>query len=259
MAYHSIHGMALGLALFGAVATAGAQTASTTAQGTSASSLKQAHTLDVTSRLGFIDVSLKAEDARLSEVAADLAKRLAASVTVGPSIRQQAITVNIPQSALEPALAALAPRVFVDYEIRQEGGVVPRTIYLLGADDPAPSMSTQPRGQSQGLMITGHTEETSSSAEEDPLQVSGDRRGLMIVSRKQPLSLVAMAVADVLGVQVEMNYEAADPVDIEVKYFAPIEDVIPRLSPNIRLHLRSDVTNQQRIPLKLVLERSAAK
>lgn len=234
---------------------AGAQPAP--GQGAAATQAQQKYTLNVTSKDGFVDVALKAEAARVSDIATDLSKRLGARLTLGPGLRQETITVNIPQSALEPALARLAPRVFVDYEVRQDGGPVPREIYLLGPDDAAPSMSTATRGTSHGVLISGHTEETPASPEQDPLKVSGDKQGLMITARKQPLSLVAMALADTLGVPLELKYEAAEPVEIDVAYYAPPEDVIPRLSPNIRLHVRVDVISQQRSPLKLVLERAS--
>lgn len=247
------------IAVHGVAASAGVQLPAAAPQAASAPRTQQSYTLDVTSKLGFIDVALKAEGASLSDIAADLSKRLGARVIVGPGIRQEKISVTLPQSALEPALAALAPRVFVDYEIRQDAGAAPREIYLLGHDDAAPAMDSGARGPSQGVMIMGNTEETLSAPAEDPLKVAGDKQGLMITAKKQPLSLVAMAIADALGVPLELKYEAAEQVDIDVKYYAPLEDLIPRLSPNVRLFVRVDVIGQQRSPLRIVVERPAAK
>lgn len=247
------------ITIHGVAASASAQVPAAPPQTTSAQHTRPSYSLNVTSKLGFIDVTLKAEGASLSEIAADLSKRLGARIVVGPSIRQEKISVSLPQSALEPALAALAPRVFVDYEIRQDAGATPREIYLLGPNDTAPPMNTGARGASQGVMIMGHTEEVPSSPEDDPLKVAGDKQGLMITAKKQPLSLVAMAIADTLGVPLELKYEAAEQVDIDVKYYAPLEDLIPRLSPNVRLYVRVDVIGQQRSPLRIVVERPAAK
>ena len=217
------------------------------------------YTLDVAPTDRFIEVALKADAAKLSDIAADLAKRLGARVSVGPSLQQQAISIEFPQTSLEAALARIAPRAFVDYEIRQDTGAKPRDIYLLGPTDTAPVMSTETRGKSQGLLVTGHTEEMPAAPGEDPLKIAGDRQGLMITAKHQPLSVVAIAIAEVLGVPLELKYQAPDPVDLDIKYYAPLEDVIPSLSPHIRLFLRVDVISQQRVPLKLVVERAATK
>jgi hypothetical protein len=220
---------------------------------------RRPYTLNVTTGHRFIDVALKADAARLSDIAVDLSKRLDARVMVGPSLQQETISVDVPESALEAALARLAPRVFVDYEVRQGTGATVRDIYLLGPTDTAPDLNTEIRGQSQGLLVTGHTEEMPAAPGEDPLKIAGDRQGLMITVKQQPLSLVAITIADVLGVPLELKYEASEPVDLDIRYYAPPEEVISRLSPNVRLFMRVDVIGQRRAPLRLVVERSVPK
>ena len=246
------------ITVFGVAAPPRAGARAAGSQGAPAARPQQAYTLDVTSSLGFIDVTMKAEGARLSEVATDLAKRLGARLVIGPGVVKNTISVNLAHSPLEPALASLAPRVFVDYEIRQDTAAAARVIYLLGPDDAAPAMNAETRVASQGVLIAGHTEEAPGSPAEEPLKVSGDKRGLMIMARKQPLSIVAMAIAETLGVLLELKYDATEMVDVDIKYYAPPEDVIPGLSPNFRLHVRADVTAQQRMPIRLVLERQGA-
>lgn len=216
------------------------------------------YSLSVTSREGFIDVAVKADGARLADVATDLSKRLGARIIVGPSMRKETISVNLPETPLEQALASLAPHVLVDYEIRQDARPVPKDIYLLGVSDAQPPLNTDARGMSQGLLITGHTEETAATADDDPLKVTGDKNLLTITSKKQPLSVVVMAIADVLGVPVDLNGDANEPVDIDVRDARP-EDLIPRLSPNLRVHVRVDLNKAERTLLRLVVAPAAAR
>jgi len=200
-----------------------------------------------------ISVSIKAKDARLSDVAADLGARLKAKVVVGPGLRDEKITVDIPETMLETALISLAPRVFVDYEMRQDATPVPLGVYLLGPTDPPPASDAVVRGTSMGVMIEGNTEDVPKKPEEDPLRVTGDRRFLSVMSKKQPLALVARAIGDVLGVPVEIKYDATELIDANLTNGLP-EETVTRLSPNIRIYVRVDVNLAEHTPLKLVLD-----
>jgi hypothetical protein len=200
------------------------------------------------------ELSLSAEHARVSEITAELSKRLGVRVFLGPAMAEETITVAFDRLALEPALSTLAPRVIIDYEIRQHAQPVAKGIYLLGDIDPSPALNAVVRGQSQGLLIAGNTEETAKSAADEPLHVTGDRNRLTIVSKQQPVELIVSAIGDVLGVPAEVtfNADAAEMVDVDVRDMRP-EDVIPSLSPNIRLYVRADVTRSERTLLRLVV------
>jgi hypothetical protein len=56
-----------------------------------------------------ISVSLKATNARVSAVAAELGTRLKAQVVLGPDVQNERITVDFPEAVLEMALISLAP------------------------------------------------------------------------------------------------------------------------------------------------------
>ena len=215
------------------------------------------YTLRITKE-GIAEVSLNAERARLSDIAADLARRLGAWVIVGPSLKDEMVTVKFSDLPLEPALSALAPRVYVDYEIRQGAQPAPVGIYLLAFDDPEPAVNAVVQGKSQGLLITGNTEDTEKTAREDPLQVFYNRNRLTIISKKQPLGLVVMAVADVLGIPAEIKYDAAELVDADIKD-TPSEVALFMLSPNVRLNVRVSVNSVDRSLLRLVVAPAAAK
>jgi hypothetical protein len=142
--------------------------------------------------------------------------------------------------------------VYVDYELSRDAPPAPRGVYLLNFADPDPPLNTVIRGQSQGLLITGHTEESPESSPEDPLQVTGDRNLLTIKVAQQPLALVAMAIGDVVGVPAEIQAAETELVDADERDVAPA-DAILRLSPNIRLYVRVNVATGERTLLQLVV------
>jgi hypothetical protein len=203
-------------------------------------------------------MSLNAEGAKLTDIAADVAKRLRAQVVVGPSLQGDTVWVSVPEWALEAALVLLAPRVVVDYQVGREVGPIPLAIYLLGPMDPAPPSDAVVRGASQGVVIEGHTEDVARSSAEDPLTVTGDRRALTIRSKKQPLELVTRAIGDVLGIPVEVKRGGAELIDADITNAAP-EEAILRLSPNVSLYVRVEVKLAERTPLKLVVEPPAGR
>jgi hypothetical protein len=239
-------------------AAAAAAPLSATTQSATANPAQPAYTLLVTAREGVSAVSMTAQGARLADVAADLSRRLNTRVIVGPSMANELIWVKFSESPLEPALSSLAPRVYIDYEIRQDAQPAPMAIYLLGSFDPEPAIDAVVRGASQGFLITGNTEDTTTATPDDPLQVSGDRNRLTIKSKQQPLATVVAAVADVLGVPFDIKSDGAEIVDTDIRA-TPAEDALRLLSPSLRLYVRVDVNLFERRLLRLVIAPPAAK
>lgn len=250
--------LALLLAVQGVPVTVDADLLVDTRQTAAREPARNTYTLGITTKDGITDISVNAEGAKLSEIAADLSKRLGARVILGPTIEKDTISVKFSDYPLEPALTSLAPHVYIDYELRQGAPPAPQGIYLLGYTDPEPAVNTVVRGMSQGLLITGHTEDTTKSPADDPLKVFGDKNRLTITSKQQPLSVVVMAIADVLGVPVDITYDAAEAVDTDIRDRPP-EQAIPELSPNVRLYVRVDVSRFEKTLLRLVVARPAAK
>lgn len=220
---------------------------------------KKKHRLRITK--GYITgVSLKADKAKMSEVAADLSKRLGAQVILGPAMKKLRITVEFYDLPLEPALRLLAPRVYVDYEMRANAQPTPLAIFLMDHDDPDPAKNAVVQGSSEAMMIEGNTEDTGEPSEaptaDDPLQVDLEDNYLTIKSKKQPLVAVLLTIAEVLEVPAEIKYDSTEIVDTVIKD-TPFEDAITRLSPNIRLFVRVDLTRSQRTPLRLRLVQPA--
>ena len=61
-----------------------------------------------------------------------------------------------------------------------------------------------------------------------------------------------MEIGELLGVPVGINYDSSELVDLEIKD-TPVEDAIPRLSPNVRLYVRADLSKSHRVPLRLAI------
>lgn len=219
---------------------------------------KKRHKLRIT-KGETIGVSLKANKAKMSEIAADLSKRLGAEVILGSNMAKEALTVEFYDLPLEPALRLLAPQVYVDYEIQAIGQPKVLAVYLVGYGDPDPSLTAVVQGSSQAMLIEGNTEDVAEEPEaNDPLQVELDGDRLTIKSKKQSLVAVMLTIAEMLSVPGEVRYESSEIVDTEIKD-TPFEDAIPRLSPNIRLYVRADLTRSKRIPLRLALVSPVAK
>ena len=216
---------------------------------------KKQHKLRITK--GYLAaVSLKADKAKLSEIAQDLAKRLGTQVLLGPGLRMKSITVEFYDLPLEQALRLLAPRVYVDYEIRANAQPVPLAVFLMDEGDADPEKTAVVQGSSEALLIEGNTEDTAEQSEaqheDDPLQVELDETYLTVKSKKQPVAAVLLTIAEVLGVPAEIKYDSNEIIDTEIKD-TPFEDAIARLSPNIRLYVRADLTRSLRTPLRLKL------
>lgn len=208
-----------------------------------------------------LNISLKAEKAKVSDVAQELSKRLKVPIFLGTERQNELVTIEFSQLTLEPALQLMSPTVYVDYEINVGSGEPPKVlgIYLYDANQGEPPLSAVVTGSSQSMLIEGNTEdgvepENEAEKEEKPLRISFKDNLLSVKAKKQPLSLVLLKIGEELGIPVdiqELNNSAA-AVDADISKL-PVEDVVRQLSPNIRLFLRADLTRAERRALRLVL------
>lgn len=221
---------------------------------------KPAYVLTVKTR-PILNISLKAEKARVSDVAQDLAKRLKIPVLLGKDRQDELLTVEFSELTLEPALQLLAPQVYVDYEI-DTGALNPKPlgIYLFDANQGEPPLSAAINGTTQSLLIEGNTEdgvepetdEAKQKLEQQPLRIVFENNLLTVKARKQPLPLVLLKIGEQIGIPVEIQDQAVTIVDTQISKL-PIEDVVRQLSPHIRLYLRADLTRAEKRALRLVL------
>ena len=245
---------------FGVEAKAQAQNSPAPPQGASKITPKKRHKLSIT-KGEIIGLSLKADKAKMSEIAADLSTRLGAKVILGPNMAKEAITTEFYDLPLEAALRLLVPHVYIDYEIKENAQPIMLGILLMDYNDPEPAVSAVVQGSSQAMLIEGNTEDIAEPVENDendPLQVELDDNRLTIKSKKQPLVAVVLTIAELLGVPAEVKYDSTEIVDTEIKD-TPFEDAITRLSPNIRLYVRADLTRSKRTALRLALLPPVAK
>lgn len=196
-------------------------------------------------------ISFKAEGAKLSEIAADLSKQLGVPILVGPAWRDAPVSASVSEAPLEQALTALGPRVYVDYELRQDAAPVTREIHLVGFEEPEPAV----RGLAQGILIEGHTEQTEKDAEKDPLRVLYENQRLSVIAEQQPLVLIVRTIAETLGVPAEIKYEAPEILDLNVMSLPP-EDALVALSPQVRVDLRVDLYSGDRTVKRIALTRT---
>ena len=209
--------------------------------------------------------TVKATQASLGEVAAEISKLVKVPVTVSPVMQKQRVTLEFGGLNLDATLRMLAPQPIVDYEV---GGDDPQpkplAIYLQALNERPPSPTAAVRGNIEAILIEGNTEEgTDADAqkkqEEDPLTVTYLNNQLSVRARKQPLSVVLFHVASEIGVPFELRYETPQIIDVEFNNY-PLDQAVRSLSPEVRLYYRQDLQTFQMQPLRLALvSPSAAK
>jgi len=199
-----------------------------------------------------IGISLRAENAKLTDIAADLSKRLKAPVALSPVMQKQRATINFADVVLEPAMQLLAPVVYIDYEIDSAPGVRPRPvgIYLSAHNEPAPAINANVRSTSQAFVISGNTEDESD--EDDDIQISYRNGKLTLKAKDQPLLDVLSSISDETGVRLEAKDVTTETVSVNIKDL-PLDEAILQVSPHLRLYLRADLFRNQRTPILIVL------
>lgn len=209
-----------------------------------------------------LNISLKADKAKMSEVAQDLSKKLKVPVFLGPERKSELLSIDFSELTLEPALQLMSPTVYVDYEIDTGSMEPPKAlgIYFYDANQGEPPLSKEVTGSTQSFLIEGNTEEgiepetdaEKKAAEEQPLRITYLNNTFTIKAKKQPLSLVLLKIGEELGIPVDIQDPNTTIVDAEISKL-PIEDVVRQLSPYIRLFLRADLTRAEKRALRLVL------
>ena len=209
-----------------------------------------------------LNISLKAEKAKMSEVAQELSKQLKVPIFLGPQRQNELLTIEFSELTLEPALQLMSPTVYVDYEIDTGSGAPPKAlgIYLFDTNQGEPPVTSVITGSTQSMLIEGNTEDgvepesddAKKKLEEQPLRIEFKDNLLSVKSKKQPLPLVLLKIGEELGIPVDIQEQNVAVVDAEISKL-PVEDVLRQLSPNIRLYLRADLTRAERRALRLVL------
>jgi hypothetical protein len=226
-----------------------------------AKAVKPPFTLTIKTR-PLLNISLKADKAKVADVARELSKRLKTPIFLGTERQKELLTMEFSELTLEPALQLLAPTVYVDYEINT-GSVdppKPRGIYLFDTDQGEPPLTAVLTSATQSMLVEGNTEdgvepqteEEKKKQEEQPLRISFKDNLLSVKAKQQPLTLVLLKIGEELGIPVDIQEQNVTIVDKEISKL-PVEDVVRQLSPHIRLYVRADLTHAERRALRLVL------
>ncbi len=226
---------------------------------------KPSFVLTVKSR-PILNISLKADKAKMSEVAQELSKRLKVPVFLGPERQNELISIEFHELMLEPALQLMSPTVYVDYEV-DTGSVAPPKalgIFFYDTNQGEPPLTAVVAGSTQSLLVEGNTEDgvepdtddEKKRVEEEPLRVSYLNNNLTVKAKKQPLPLVLLKIGEELGIPVDIQDQNISIVDTEISKL-PVEDAVRQLSPNIRLFMRADLTRAEKRALRMILAEPA--
>jgi hypothetical protein len=212
--------------------------------------------------LPILNISLKAEKAKVSDVAQELSKKLKTPIFLGLERQNELLTVEFSELTLEPALQLLSPTVYVDYEIDTGSGEPPKPlgIFLYDANQGEPPATAVVNGSNQSMLIEGNTEdgvepetdEAKKKLEEQPLRIVYENKLLTVKAKKQPLSLVLLKIGEEIGIPVDIQNQNLSEIDVEISKL-PVEDAVRQLSPHIRLFVRADLTRAEKRALRLVL------
>jgi|SRR5689334_13266193 len=209
-----------------------------------------------------LNISIKAEKAKMSDVAQELSKQLKVPIFLGPERQNELLTIEFNELTLEPALQLMSPTVYVDYEIDTGSGAPPKPlgIYFFDANQGEPPVTAVINGSTQSMLIEGNTEDGVEPAadddkkktEEPPLKVTFKDNLLTVKAKKQPLALVLLKIGEELAIPVDIQEQNGAVIDAEFSKL-PVEDLVRQLSPHIRLYLRADLTRAERRALRMVL------
>jgi hypothetical protein len=222
---------------------------------------KRTFTLTVKTK-PILNLSLKADKAKMSDVAQELSTRLKIPVFLGPQRQNEQVSIEFSELTLEPALQLMSPAVYVDYEIDTGSSAPPKPlgIFFYDANQGEPPPAAVVTGSTQSMLVEGNTEdgvepqseEDKKKAEEEPLRVSYKDNSLTVKAKRQPLPLILLKIGEELGIPVDIQVDKFVIVDSDISKL-PLEDAVRQLSPNIRLFMRADLTRAEKRALRLVL------
>jgi type II secretory pathway component GspD/PulD (secretin) len=195
-------------------------------------------------RNGAYFLSVRAKAVPLTQIAAELSRRLKAPVVLSRVMEKQKVTLDFEDLPLETALQMMAPLPYVHYEL--EGGSAPvcREVFLNAHNEPVPVPKLENKNVS--FVMQGDTEST--NGEDDPLHVSYRNQRLSVKVKKQSLSAVLDRIASVMGVNFTMKQDTNDTIDLDFKEMS-LEDAISYFPPSVHIHVRKDIQHLSTVPL----------
>jgi hypothetical protein len=202
------------------------------------------------------------KDAHAADVAESLTKELRIPVRMSPLVAKQRVTLKLTGVPIENLLLALAPQVYVDFEVRwdqpQEDWV---GVELTGLNEHEPNTPVE---QKAFIVLAGNTDDESVTAEslakdqadadeaklnKDPpkegpvLDVSVKDGLVSIRARKQTVTAILLDVASKAGLGFETRGDLDETiVDLDIRS-TPVEQIPAAVArPGVALLMRRNVT-----------------
>jgi hypothetical protein len=197
-------------------------------------------------RNGGYFISVRAKGVPLTEIAAELSRRLKVPIVLSRVMAKQKVTLEFQDLPLETALQLMAPLPYVHYELQGGSDPVCREVFLNAYNEPVPVPKLQNKNIS--FIMQGDTE--SMDPKEDPLHVDYQNGLLTVKVKKQSLAAVLDRIATVLGINLVMKQDTNDTIDLDFKE-ASLEDAISYFPPSVYLHVRKDTQRLSTVPLLL--------
>jgi hypothetical protein len=205
------------------------------------------------SRVSAVSLTVRAANARLISVAAEIQRQLKVPVRLSALMLRQRVTVDFIDLPLEQGLQRLSPRPIVDYVVRGGQGNQERLgIYLQAANEADPPLNSSFRNNSETIVIEGDTEAT--VAIRNPVWVTYDGNRLSLQARNQPLAYVLAQVAREVGVPFDLRSDTDEMIDIEFNHYT-LEQALRSLPASARLYVRKDFRGSGGKPLRIVSEK----
>lgn len=208
-----------------------------------------------------VTLRLRAKDALVSEIAAEIGRQLDVPVTVSPVLRKHRVTLALDQVVLETALQSLAPQAYVDYVIIGGGYGLPpqyKAIYLHAYNEPAPATDAGFNSSIGISIIEGDTDDLADAASpqskpaEMPVSVRYADNKLSVRARRQPLLVVLYEIANAVKIPLDPQLESGQLVDVDFKDY-DLEQSVRALPAKAQLYLRMDLLTMTSTPLRFVL------
>jgi hypothetical protein len=223
-------------------------------------------------------VSIKAKNAPLSEIAADLGRQFKTKVVLSPIMEKQRVTLDVENLLLEQVLLTLAPQPYIDYVVAEGpvGTRKPLAIYLNAINEREPAVRNSANSDmnaAQFMVIEGDTEAPTDNPyqgkpeSEQPLSARYDEvtKRISVHARKREKIYVLQLIAAKTGMTSELgNYDPKDEkaldvvkrlnevVDVDFQDYT-VEDAVRALTTDVRLYIRTDLLNSNTTPIRMVL------
>ena len=222
--------------------------------------------------------TLTAKEAKAADIGVSLAKGLGVPVRMSPLVARRAVTLKLAQAPIENVLLALAPQVYIDYEVRwdqaQEDWV---GVELTGFNEREPATPVE---QKAFLVLAGSTEDESVTEEtiareqagrdeeklkkdppEGPVLDIAVKNGLVSVrARRQMVTAILLDVASKAGLGFETRGELDDTlIDLDVRDL-PVEQIPAAVArPGVALLMRRNLTTGGTRPVAMLLGSEATR